>query len=223
MLVARSAPILVYAGAPEGAVRRLSRAGRCRGIMPGTHLSNGIVEPAWVAEVLHFWFDELGEAHWYAKSEDVDAQIRARFLLLHERLAAEDGLGATTPRQLLAAVIVLDQFSRNLFRDTPRAFAADSIARRLSRTAIRHGCDVAMNERERLFLYMPFEHSEDRDDQALSVQLFESLGNPEWTRFAMAHKAIIDRFGRFPHRNAILNRHSSADELALLREPEGWF
>jgi uncharacterized protein (DUF924 family) len=191
--------------------------------MSVTHSTSGIVEPAWVTEVLHFWFDELGEAHWFEKREDIDAQIRGRFLPLHERVVAHDGSVATTPRPLLAAVIVLDQFSRNLFRGTPRAFAADPVARRLSRTAIKQGFDIAMKEQERLFLYMPFEHSEDREDQALAVELIARLGNEEWTRDAIAHKAIIDRFGRFPHRNAILNRHSSADEVALLQEPKGWW
>ena len=80
-----------------------------------------------------------------------------------------------------------------------------------------------MTEQERLLLYMPFEHSENREDQALAVELIERLGNEEWTRDAIAHKAIIDRFGRFPHRNAILNRHPSADEVALLQEPEQWW
>ena len=192
--------------------------------MSVTHSTSGIVEPAWVTEVLHFWFDELGEAHWFEKREDIDAQIRGRFLPLHERVVAHDRSVATTPRPLLAAVIVLDQFSRNLFRGTPRAFAADPVARRLSRTAIKQGFDIAMKEQERLFLYMPFEHREDREDQALAVELIARLGNEEWTRDAIAHKAIIDRFGRFPHRNAILNRHSSADEVALLQEPKGsWF
>ena len=124
---------------------------------------------------------------------------------------------------MLAAVIVLDQFSRNLFRGTPRAFAADFIARRLAKTAIEQGFDAAMKKQERLFLYLPFQHSEDRGDQALSLDLYERLGDEKWTRFAMAHKVIIDRFGRFPHRNATLNRPSSADEIALLKEPMGSF
>jgi uncharacterized protein (DUF924 family) len=191
--------------------------------MSSTHSSSRIVEPAWVTEVLAFWFDEMGEARWFAKSEDIDAQIRARFLRLHDRVAADAGLGATTPRPPLAAVIILDQFSRHLFRGTPRAFAADPVARRLSRTAIKKGFDLAMKEQERLFLYMPFEHSEDGEDQALAVELIARLGNEEWTRYAIEHKAIIDRFGRFPHRNAILNRPSSADEVALLQEPQEWF
>jgi len=191
--------------------------------MSGTHSTSGIVEPAWVTEVLHFWFDEVGEAQWFANREDIDAQIRGRFLPLHERVVAHDGSVATTQRPQLAAVIVLDQFSRHLFRGTPRAFAADPVARRLSRTAIEQGFDVAMQEQERLFLYLPFEHSEDREDQALAVELIARLGNEEWTRDAIAHKVIIDRFGRFPHRNAILNRHSSADEVALLQESIGWW
>ena len=177
------------------------------------------VESAWVGEVIRFWFEELTEGHWFAKSDALDAQIRDRFLTLHERLVTRGDLGVTVPHQALAAVIVLDQFSRNLFRGTPRAFAADPIARRLSRAAIELGLDTAMSERERLFLYLPFQHSEDREDQALSLHLFERLGNEEWTRYAMAHKVIIDRFGRFPHRNAVLNRPSTADELAFLKEP----
>jgi uncharacterized protein (DUF924 family) len=186
--------------------------------MSSTHSPSAMVEPDWVNEVLHFWFDELGTAHWFVKSEDVDAQICDRFLALHERIVADEGSIASTRRPLLAAVIVLDQFSRNMFRGAPRAFAADAIARRLSRIAIEQGVDVGMKEQERLFLYLPFEHSENREDQALAVELIARLGNEEWTRDAVAHKAIIDRFGRFPHRNAILNRHSAANEAALLKE-----
>jgi uncharacterized protein (DUF924 family) len=181
------------------------------------------VEPAWVGEVIRFWFGELTEDHWFTSNDDLDAKIRERFLALHEQLVANDGAGVAAPRPLLAAVIVLDQFSRHLFRGTPRAFAADFIARRLARTAIEQGFDIAMKKQERLFLYLPFEHSEDREDQALSLQLFERLGDEEWTRYAMAHKVIIDQFGRFPHRNAALNRPSTADEIALLKEPMGSF
>ena len=187
------------------------------------HSSTENVEPAWVDAVIHFWFEELAEALWFKKSDDLDAQIRDRFLALHERLVTHDGLGVTAPRPILAVVIVLDQFSRNLFRGTPRAFAADSIARRLSRTAIEQGFDIAMKKEERHFLYLPFEHSEYREDQALALDLIERLGNDDWTRYAMAHKKIIDRFGRFPHRNVALNRLSTADEIALLKEPLGSF
>ncbi len=190
--------------------------------MSEAHSSSDPAEPAWVAEVLEFWFEELGEAHWFANNDGIDARIRDRFLSLHQRLVAHDGCVAATPWALLAAVIVLDQFSRNLFRGTPRAFAADPIARRLSRSAISQGFDTGLKEQERLFLYMPFEHSEDCEDQALAVELIARLGNEEWTRYAIAHRTIIDRFGRFPHRNAILNRPSSVDEVALLQQPAGW-
>ena len=178
---------------------------------------------AWVSDVISFWFEELKQEHWFSRSDDIDAQIRERFQMLHEQLVTQDGPGVTNPRPLLAAVIVLDQFSRNMFRGTSRAYAADSIARRLARTAVEQGFDAAMNKQERLFLYLPFQHSEDREDQALALRLFEQLGDEEWTRYALAHKAIIDRFGRFPHRNAALNRTSTAPEIALLKEPMGSF
>jgi len=180
-------------------------------------------EPAWVGEVLSFWFQELGEAHWFAKNGLLDEQIRARFLVLYEQVARSEGGGVTTPRAMLAAVIVVDQFSRNLFRGTPRAFAADPLARRLARQAIAQGFDAAMKSEERLFLYLPFEHSEDRADQVLSVDLMRGLGREDWTRYAEAHKAIIDRFGRYPHRNATLGRPSTPEELAFLEEPGSAF
>jgi uncharacterized protein (DUF924 family) len=189
--------------------------------MISTGQSNGEnAEPAWVGDVIRFWFDELTESDWFAKSDDLDAQIRDRFLKLHERIATHDGLAFSEPRAILAAVIVLDQFSRNLFRDSARAFSADPIARRYSRIAIERSLDVAMKREERHFLYLPFEHSEDREDQALALELMQRLGNDDWTRYAMAHKLTIDRFGRFPHRNAVLNRPATPEEIAFLREPE---
>ena len=185
--------------------------------------SGEATEPAWVRAVLHFWFDELRDVHWFQRDNQVDALVRERFLALHEWLVTQDGTGVTTRRPLLAVVIVLDQFSRNLFRGTPRAYAADPIARRLARTAIEHGFDVAIKKRKRLFLYMPFEHSDDHDDQAYSVELFVGLGNEDWIEYARAHQLIINRFGRFPHRNAILNRVSTAEEMAAIEEPMGSF
>lgn len=190
--------------------------------MSRAHSSSDSVEPAWVSEVLNFWFEELGEAYWYAKSDGIDARIRSHFLSLHQQLVADDGRVAATPRAMLAAVIVLDQFSRNLFRDSPRAFAADPIARSLSRSALRRGFDTAMKDQERLFFYMPFEHSEDRKDQALAVELIGRLSNEEWTRHAISHQELIVRFGRFPHRNAILNRASSAEEVTMLQQHPDW-
>jgi uncharacterized protein (DUF924 family) len=180
-------------------------------------------EPGWVGAVLRFWFEELREDDWFAKDHHLDERIRARFLGLYEELVACEARGIGAPRELLAGVIVLDQFSRNMFRDSPRAYGADPIARRLARMVVDRGLDRAMTDQERMFLYLPFEHSEDRADQALSVELFSHLGNDDWKRYALAHKEIIDRFGRFPHRNAILGRESTPAELARLKEPMGQF
>ena len=182
------------------------------------------VEPSWVADVIHFWFEELGAACWFAKSEETDAQIRDRFLQLHEQLVKHDGLGVSSPRSILAAVIVLDQFSRNLFRADARAFSADPIARRLSRAAIAQGLETKLKDRlEKYFLYLPFEHSEDHKDQVLAHTMIQRLGSDDWTRYASAHMKIIERFGRFPHRNQALNRSSTAEELAFLSTPVNFF
>lgn len=180
-------------------------------------------EPTWVGEVIRFWFEELTRDQWFKRNDRVDAQIRDRFLPLHEQLCSSDAADITAPRSLLAAIIVLDQFSRNMFRNTARAYAADQIARRLAKFAIDNGFDAGLGVNERHFLYLPFQHSEDRDDQALSVRLFATLEDDDWLAYAVAHKDIIDRFGRFPHRNAVLNRSSTADEIALLSEPMSYF
>jgi uncharacterized protein (DUF924 family) len=110
-----------------------------------------------------------------------------------------------------------------MFRGTPRAYAADPLARKHAETALSHKYDVSLSVHERQFLYLPFQHSEDRQDQARSVALFAQLGDANLSRYALAHQSIIDRFGRFPHRNAILHRDSSASELESLQEPMGSF
>jgi uncharacterized protein (DUF924 family) len=180
-------------------------------------------EYPWVGEVLGFWFEELGATRWFPRDDAVDERIRVRFLALHERLVSNDGCDVDTPESILAAVIVVDQFSRNMFRGTSRAFAADPLALRLARRAIAQRFDAAMTIEARLFLYLPFEHSEDPADQALAVDLMRGLGHDDWTRYAESHKAIIDRFGRFPHRNIALGRLSTADELAFLVQPGSSF
>ena len=182
-------------------------------------------EPAWVSEVLDFWFGELGPRQWFARDAALDEAIRARFGALHAHLLATravevERLGARATR---AAVIVLDQFSRNLHRGSALAFAGDAIARELARAAIARGEDAALPANERLFLYLPFEHSEDPDDQELSVRLQEQLGNAEWIRYAIAHRDLIARFGRFPHRNAALGRDSTPEEAAALARPGNSF
>jgi uncharacterized protein (DUF924 family) len=180
-------------------------------------------EPVWVEEVLGFWFTESDRSSWFARDADFDEIIRSRFLALHEQLAGSEGREVAGARPLLAAVVVLDQFSRNLFRGEARAFAADAIARQLASNAIEQGYDASMSTEQRYFLYLPFEHSEDAADQVRAVELISALGNQVWTKYALAHKAIIDRFGRFPHRNQALGRESSAEEIASMKEPMGAF
>jgi uncharacterized protein (DUF924 family) len=189
---------------------------------PPVDVPTGGVEPAWVGAVLDFWFRELGEDLWFGSSQELDERIRSRFLALHEHLCS-DTREVAGARALLAAIIVLDQFSRNMFRGTRRAFAADEMARRLAQQVLAAGLDSAMTVPQRYFVYLPFEHSEDREHQALSVRLTGQLGNERWTSFALAHRRVIDRFGRFPHRNAALGRTSTAEELELLQQPLGSF
>ena len=177
----------------------------------------------WVGPVLDFWFGELEPRQWWLKDPAFDAAVRARFGQLHAELATGRAPLASDPRMALAAVIVLDQFSRNIHRDDPRAFDADPLARQVAALAIDRGWDLHFGRNERMFLALPFEHSEDRADQARSVALMRALGDEEWTRYALAHQALIERFGRFPHRNAVLGRASTPEELAALREPMSSF
>lgn len=181
-------------------------------------------EPAWVADVLRYWFEELTLEQCFEKSDAIDDTIRERFNGVHAKLAANDGaIHADAPRELLAALIVFDQFSRNLFRGSPKAFATDPVALRLARTAVADGLDQAMSNRERIFVYLPFEHSENVADQEQSIALFAQLGDEYLDKYAMAHKIIIDRFGRFPHRNVVLGRASTPEEIAFLQEPMSSF
>jgi uncharacterized protein (DUF924 family) len=185
---------------------------------------NGAQASEWVSDIHKFWFEELKPAQWFVKDAGLDQLIRARFLGVHERLAAaREAELLAAPKTVLAAVIALDQFPRNMFRGAARAFATDPKALALASKAVDLGFDAGLSENEKLFLYLPFEHSEDPAMQARSVALISALGDPEQTRYAEAHKAIIDRFGRFPHRNAILGRTSAAAEEAFLKEPHSSF
>ena len=181
-------------------------------------------QTGWAAEVLDFWFVELPRQQWFAGGAALDELVRARFLPVHEIVAAEpeDALLADADTAL-AAVIVLDQFSRNMFRGTPSAFASDTKSLAIAEAAIAKGLMAALNRDELLFLYLPFEHSENADAQARSVELISALGDPELTGYAQAHKDIIDRFGRFPHRNVILGRTSTAEEMEFLKGPGSSF
>ena len=178
----------------------------------------------WVGHVLEFWFEQTDPDQWFEKDPTFDANIRERFLGLHEILASRGNNGLLADAQTsLAAVIVLDQMSRNMFRDTPRAFATDPQALQVAEAAIARGFDAGLTKDKRHFLYLPFQHSEDRQSQARSVALTASLGDPELQKWAEAHRAIIDRFGRFPHRNGVLGRISTPEETEFLKQPGSYF
>jgi uncharacterized protein (DUF924 family) len=178
----------------------------------------------WVGDVLKFWFEETEPDQWFEKNPTFDARIRERFLGLREALVSRgiDVLLADA-RTALAAVIVLDQMSRNMFRDTARAFAADPRALRVAEAAIARGFDAGLTKDQRTFLYLPFQHAEDRPSQARSVVLMASLGDPELQKWAEAHRVIVDRFGRFPHRNRVLGRISTSEETEFLKQPDAYF
>jgi len=187
-------------------------------------MTDAAASEEWIGDVLGFWFRELGRAGWFRKDTSVDSEIRRRFLLLYEVLAtwpADDAL--VSAERALATVIVLDQFPRNIFRDSAQAFATDALALQVARGAIACGYDKTLAPEQRVFLYLPFEHSEDKADQARAVELIATLGDEEFARYALAHKAVIDRFGRFPHRNAVLARASTPDEEVFLKEPGSSF
>lgn len=172
------------------------------------------------ADVVSFW-REAGPQKWFAKDDGFDAAIRDRFLDTHFAAARGDLADwQETAEGTLALLILLDQFPRNLFRGSGHAFAADGLARAIAREALERGFDRAVEPKLRPFVYLPFEHSEDPSDQALSIQLFtahrEETGDAESLRWAIEHRDIIARFGRFPHRNAALGRTTTPEEQAYL-------
>ena len=170
--------------------------------------------PEQVQDVLHFWFSHGGD-DWWTPNADFDREIRDRFLGLWE--AEREAVPETflaDPDTAVAAVILFDQFPRNMFRGHADQFSTDPLALAIAKGAVEHGFDDGMTSEKRGFLYMPFEHSESLDDQRRSLLLFTALGNAEQLKYARLHYAIIERFGRFPHRNAILGRKPTALEAA---------
>ncbi len=169
-------------------------------------------------EVIGFWCDALGPDAWFQRADATDRLVRERLARAHD-LAAAGTLDAwaETPQGALALVILFDQVPRNLFRDDARAYATDARARAVARRAIARGDDAAHDDMRRLLLLLPFEHSEALADQEWSVALFEArVDNPVWRDYAWRHHAQIARFGRFPHRNAVLGRDSTPEEQAFL-------
>jgi uncharacterized protein (DUF924 family) len=175
-------------------------------------------------DVLGFWFATSSKAHWFERSDAFDVEVRSRLGPLHERaMAGEIDGWASNPKGLLALVILFDQVPRNIHRGTPLAFATDAKALALARLAVDRGLDTGFETDERLFLYLPFEHSEQLADQERSVALFRALGDANYLDYAIRHRDVIARFGRFPHRNAVLGRASTAAERAFLEEPGSAF
>jgi uncharacterized protein (DUF924 family) len=178
-------------------------------------------------EVLKFWFG-LDRKAWFEKNEAFDEGIRQRFLALYELGAAgELEPWKQAPASCLALVVLLDQFARNMFRGSPRAFAADSVACDTARVILDNRWDKTMTPDERLFAYLPFEHSESLDDQERCLALMKDISvfpeTAEMPKWAEAHLVIIRRFGRFPHRNAALGRASTPEEVDFLKLPGSSF
>ncbi|HEU0204202.1 MAG TPA: DUF924 family protein [Burkholderiaceae bacterium] len=184
--------------------------------------------------VLEFWFgaptsSDYGKSRtfWFTKSNETDARIREQFgAAVEAALSGALTEWEATPRSTLALIVLLDQFTRNIFRDTPRAFAGDERALALARGLVESGGHLQLAPIERWFVYMPFEHSEALDDQRTALRLFrglESDGITDLAMWAQKHHDVVARFGRFPHRNAILGRSSTAEEVAFLKEPGSRF
>ncbi len=175
-------------------------------------------------ECLDFWFSDENQPFWFKKDAAFDARVRECLEQLHIRAAAGALSGwQESPEGALALILLLDQVPRNLYRQTPRAFASDAAALALARESLRRGLDLKLHADGRLFAYLPFEHSEDLVDQYVSVALTSALPDPELVVWAEAHLKVIQRFGRFPHRNAVLGRESSDEEKAYLAEPDAGF
>lgn len=175
-------------------------------------------------QVLGFWFEELEPAMWWRKDPELDAAMTRRFGDTLARAAYGELCDwRDTPRGRLAEILVLDQFSRNIHRDTPAAFAQDPMALVLAQEAIRAGAPEHLSPIQRSFLYMPFMHSESPLIHQRAEALFRDNGLEDNYRFELRHKEIIDRFGRYPHRNAILGRESTPEELAFLEQPGSRF
>lgn len=174
--------------------------------------------------ILHFWFEDLTPKQHFVKDAALDETISARFGDTLEAAArCELFAWRATPEGRLAEIIVLDQFSRNAYRDTPRAFAQDALALVLAQELVASTQDRSLPAAQRVFAYMPYMHSESRVVHVQAVALFSQPGLEGNLPFALSHRAIIERFGRYPHRNAVLGRASTDEELAFLREPGSSF
>jgi uncharacterized protein (DUF924 family) len=175
-------------------------------------------------DVLRFWFEDLTPEQWWQKDDELDKTIMNKFESIH-RQASQCELYSWrhSAKGRLAEIIILDQFSRNIFRDIDKAFSQDPLALSLSQQAIEVGADKELSPIERSFLYMPYMHSESLMIHEQACELFEANGNENNYKFELLHFDIIKEFGRYPHRNAILNRKSTSAEIAFLKQPNSSF
>jgi len=175
-------------------------------------------------DVLHFWFDELTEKDWFGGGPDLDARIKERFAATHAAVAGGETFAwRATAEGRLAEVLVLDQFSRNIFRGTGKAFAFDAIALVLAQEAVARGADQELQGPRRTFLYMPYMHSESLVVHEEAMRLFTALGDENVMKYERAHLAVIRQFGRYPRRNAPLGRESTPEELDYMKNNKGPF
>ena len=174
--------------------------------------------------ITKFWFDRKGPQEWFfSKKLGLDALVRRKFLKTYWAVVRGETVHwRTTPQGRLAEIIVLDQFSRNMFRGTPEMYRYDPLALALAQEAIAIHADTKLTKDQRMFMYLPFEHSESKKIQKESLRLFKQIWGKDMLKYAIDHKNIVDRFGRFPHRNKILGRRSTAAEKKFMRTHKGY-
>ena len=176
------------------------------------------------AKVIKFWFEEISESQWWKKDAEFDELVNRRFSAVHQQACRCELYGwRESAEGRLAEIIVLDQFSRNIYRDDPRSFASDSLALASAQEAISLDVDQQVSDKKRSFFYLPFMHSESAHIHELAVDLYTAHCQPDGLDFELRHKAIIDRFGRYPHRNKVLGRVSTEEEIEFLSQPGSSF
>lgn len=185
--------------------------------------SHDAVTADWAAALLDFWFNKVGEQGWWSHDPTLDQLCKSEYRSLwKEKCALSPEAFLDRADDALAAVILFDQFPRNMFRGTADAFATDPLARDIARGAIAQGYDIQIGGSGRLFFYMPFMHSENLEDQVLSLTLFEGAGDENSLQFARKHHDMIKQYGRFPHRNAALGRETQPQEQHVIEEGSDW-
>lgn len=176
-----------------------------------------------INKILTFWFKETTPKQKYNKDKDFDSLIKKEFEEIYWLvMAGKTEAWRSTPEGRLAEIIVLDQFARNMFRNDKRSFTGDALALSLAREAISVGDEIKLPDEQKQFFYMPFMHSESREVHAEALKLFKERSNADGLKYEIMHKEIIDRFGRYPHRNEVMGRESTPEELEFLKEHVGF-